>query len=221
MLFRKTEFERLDEELVRAGQALADVERARRHLAQTLEELRALDDRAQALSEAEREILHELERLSSAGWYAIYNSVLGTAEDKHEVGMAALHRAQDERKRIERSRKTLQQRLEDLLRQTQTHDDALSRWDRAVAAKEALLHAQDTPSSRRLAEVAATELQVRASLERLDRAIRARQARGASGRELKMLQTVWRETLARKAALREERRAIVLDGLDLPWRLAS
>jgi SMC interacting uncharacterized protein involved in chromosome segregation len=221
MPFRKTELELLNDELAAAGATLQAAEQAHRDLAHTLDELTRLDDRIQELSRAEREVLYELERLTSAGWYALYNSVLGTVQDKHEVELAALARVQGERRQHELHRDGLQKRVEALLARTRTHDDARSRFEAAIEKKERLLRNHDTSASRRLWRVAEEEQQIGASLERIDRAIRSRQARGASGRELKMLRSVWRETLAKKTALAQERRAIVLDGLDLSWRAAS
>ncbi len=221
MPFRKTELELINGELAAAGAALFAAEQAHRDLARTLDDLSQLDERVQELSRAEREVLYELERLTSAGWYALYNSVLGTVQDKHEVELAALARVQAERRQQELHRDSLQKRVEALLACTRTHDDARSRFDVAVENKERLLRSHDTSASRRLWRVSEEEQQTIASLERIDRAIRSRQARGASGRELKMLRSVWRETLAKKNALAQERRAIVLDGLNVSWKAAS
>lgn len=216
-MFRKTELERIDDELAAAGAALFAAEQAHRDLTATLAALVELDGQVQELARTELDILYELQRLSGAGWYAMYNSVLGTFQDKHEVEQAALARVQEDRRALERKRTELQARVEGLLARTQTHDLARARFEAALEAKERLLRTHDSLASRRLLRVTEEEQQVAASLERIDRAIRSRQSRGASGRELRVLRSVWRDALARKAALAEEKRAIVLDGLGYKW----
>lgn len=220
-MFRRTELERIDEELALAGGALEATEQAHLDLKRTLADLVQLDGELQELSRREREILGELARLTG-GWYAMYNSVLGTSQDKHEVELAALARVQEARRHVDVCRAALQKRVEELLARTRTYDQCRARYELAVEAKERLLRGLDSPSGRRLRKVAEEEQQLAASVERIDRAIRSRQARGASSRELKVLRAVWREALARKAALAEERKAILLDGLSVgAWRAAS
>lgn len=213
MPFRKTEAEQIDEALVAAHAQWMRAERAHRGLQRLVADLTAIDDDIEKQARAEREVLLELQRLTGAGWYALFNSVLGTIDDQHEVQMAALARGQAKRAALEHKRTALQKAALELLRDAQSYDANRSKFDEALAEKERFLCTHGGPNGERIMAVIDAERALRASLERVDRAIRARQTRGASGRELRMLSSVWREMLGRKTALQEERRALLLEGL--------
>ncbi|MDX2022209.1 MAG: hypothetical protein SF187_18380 [Deltaproteobacteria bacterium] len=215
MPFRKTEAEQVDEALVAAHAKWVRAERAHKGLQRLVADLVQLDDEIETQSRAEREVLLELQRLTGAGWYALFNSVLGTMDDKHEVEMAALHRAQAARAALEHKRAALQRAALDLLREAQAYDASKTKLDEALAEKERFLRRHAGDLGERVQRVIEAEQTLLESLERVDRAIRARQARGASGLELRMLSSVWREMLGRKTALQEERRALLLEGLPI------
>jgi hypothetical protein len=215
MPFRQTEAEQVDEALIVAHANWVRAERAHRGLQRVVADLGRLDDEIETEARAEREVLLELQRLTGAGWYALLNSVLGTIDDKHDVEMAALQRAQATRSALELKRAALQRAALDLLREAHTYDASKAKLDEALDHKERFLWAHGGVQGRNVTRVIEAEQALLESLERVDRAIRVRQARGASGRELRMLCSVWREMLGRKKALQEERRALLLEGLPL------
>lgn len=213
MPFRQTEAEQIDEALVTAHANWVRAERAHKGLQRLVADLSQLDDAIETQARAEREVLLELQRLTGAGWYALFNSVLGTIDDKHEVEMAALQRAQAARAALEQKRAALQKAALELLREAHTYDASKAKLDEALSRKERFMRSHAGLQGQHIARVIEAEQTLLQSLERVDRAIRARQARGASGRELRMLSSVWREMLGRKTALQEERRALLLEGL--------
>jgi chromosome segregation ATPase len=211
----------MDVDLIGALAGLDQVEAAQRRLRHIEGDLEVLRRKARQVARNEAGALRSLGALSRLGWVALYNEFLGTAADLHEVAMNAFRRAQLQRDELTRRRQRLEAERSFLQARVARLPEATHAVTSALWRKERWLREHDRDLGPRLLELAAQHRELSRRVNGLETRLAAWRNAGERhsdiSRAICRALTAERNRLAtERAALADERRALLLDGVRDP-----
>lgn len=215
MTLRKTDLDRVDQELRTALSRVEEIRAAEHRLADLKLQIGELVLEVRAVEEAEQAAARALAKLEGVSLLSLYDSLLGTSQDRQEVEWVALRRAQQERLEATRRLERLEQEAratQALLRSRPAAQQAVSQ---ALDAKAVWL-CRDEGIRQRFVELATESQRLHRLIAELDRELAMQKTHDPPPLQpfhVQLVRERRRQAAARARDLERERLALLLDGV--------